>query len=189
MTLERYRDHFPKVHPTAFVHSHAVVIGDVEIGPEASIWPGTVLRGDDAPIRIGALTSIQDGSVVHTTTGLSKAIVGERVTVGHRVILHGCIVEDECLIGMGAILLDNCVIGRGSIVGAGAVVPVGRVIPPGSLVLGMPAKVVRPCGEKDRLMIETGWHEYRERAREYPGAGDGAGLSTARAGHDPGARG
>lgn len=167
MVLERYRDFFPNVHASAYVHSHAVVIGDVEIGPEASIWPGAVLRGDDAPIRVGALTSIQDGSVLHTTTGLSQVIVGERVTVGHRVILHGCVVEDECLIGMGAILLDNCVIGRGSIVGAGALVPVGKVIPPGSLVLGVPGRVVRGTGEKDRAMIEQGWREYRERTREY----------------------
>jgi carbonic anhydrase/acetyltransferase-like protein (isoleucine patch superfamily) len=167
MTLERYKDFFPKVDATAFVHAAATVIGDVEIGPESSIWPGTVLRGDDAPIRIGARTSIQDVSVVHTTTGLSQVVVGDRVTVGHRVILHGCVVEDECLIGMGAILLDNCVIGKGSLVGAGALVLQNAKIPPGSLVLGSPARVVRPCGEKERFMIEMGWREYVERTIEY----------------------
>jgi carbonic anhydrase/acetyltransferase-like protein (isoleucine patch superfamily) len=167
MTLERYRDFSPRVDPTAYVHERATVIGEVEVGAEASIWPGSVLRGDDGAIRIGARTSIQDNSVVHATTGLSKTTVGERVTVGHRVILHGCTVEDDCLVGMGAILLDNCVIGRGSIVGAGALVTQGLVIPPGSLVLGIPARVVRACGEKERTMIEFGWREYVERTHEY----------------------
>lgn len=167
MTLERYRDFLPKVDPTAFVHDRATVIGEVSIGAESSIWPTAVLRGDDGPLVIGERTSIQDGSVVHATTGFSKTTVGARVTVGHRVILHGCTVEDDCLIGMGAILLDNCVIGRGSLIGAGALVTVGQVIPPGSLVLGMPAKVVRPCGEKERAMIEMGWREYVERTHEY----------------------
>jgi carbonic anhydrase/acetyltransferase-like protein (isoleucine patch superfamily) len=167
MALERYRDFFPKVHPTAFVHDASTLIGDVEIGAESSIWPTAVLRGDDGAIRIGPQTSIQDGSVVHTTTGLSVATIGAKVTVGHRVILHGCIVEDECLIGMGAILLDNCVIGKGSLIGAGALVTQNTKIPPGSLVLGSPAKVVRPCGDKERFMIEMGWREYVERTQEY----------------------
>jgi carbonic anhydrase/acetyltransferase-like protein (isoleucine patch superfamily) len=167
MTLERWKHHAPNVAPTAFVHETAVVIGEVSIGAESSIWPGAVLRGDDGAIAIGEQTSIQDLSVIHATTGWSKTTIGARVTVGHRVILHGCTVEDECLIGMGAILLDNCVIGRGSVIGAGALVTVGQVIPPGSLVLGMPAKVVRACGDKERGMIEMGWREYVERTHEY----------------------
>ncbi len=165
--LERYKEHTPRVDPAAYVHEDATLIGDVEVGPEASIWPGAVLRGDDGAIRIGARTSIQDGSVVHTTKGLSTTRVGDRVTVGHNVILHGCTVEDDCLIGMGAILLDNCVIGRGSLVGAGALVTQNKVIPPGSLVLGNPARIVRPCGEKERGMIDHGWREYVERGGEY----------------------
>lgn len=165
--LERYKDFFPQVDPTAFVHEDATVIGDVVVGAEASIWPAAVLRGDDGPIRIGPLTSIQDGSVVHTTAGVSKVDVGARCTVGHKVILHGCTVEDDCLIGMGAIVLDGAVIGRGSLVGAGALVTQNKVIPPGSLVLGSPARVVRPCSEKDRAQIDHGWREYQERAREY----------------------
>ena len=167
MTFERYRDFHPLADPTAFVHSRATVIGDVTIGAESSIWPGVVIRGDDGPIRIGARTSIQDNSVVHNTTGLSVTTVGDRVTVGHGVILHGCTVEDDCLIGMGATILDNAVIGRGSIVGACALVTQNTVIPPGSLVLGMPAKVVRPCGDREKLMIEGGWREYVERNEEY----------------------
>jgi carbonic anhydrase/acetyltransferase-like protein (isoleucine patch superfamily) len=143
------------------------VIGDVVIGPRSSIWPTVVLRGDDAPIRIGTETSIQDGSVLHTTTDLSECIVGDRVTVGHKVILHGCTVEDECLIGMGAIILDNAVIGRGSVVGAGTLITQNKVIPPNSLVLGSPGKVVRECGDAERRLIDMGWREYIERAREY----------------------
>lgn len=165
--LERYKDHFPRLHPDAFVHEDATLIGDVVVDAEATIWPGAVLRGDDGRIRIGALTSIQDGSVIHTTRGLSHTEVGARCTVGHNVILHGCKVEDECLIGMGAIVLDNAVIGTGSLVGAGALVLQNKVIPPGSLVLGNPAKVVRPLNEKERAMIDHGWREYQERGREY----------------------
>ncbi|MEZ0229524.1 MAG: gamma carbonic anhydrase family protein [Planctomycetota bacterium] len=167
MSIERWKEYTPRIDPTAFVHANATVIGDVSIGSESSIWPGAVLRGDDGAIVIGPRTSIQDLSVIHATTGWSKTTIGARVTVGHRVILHGCTVEDDCLIGMGAILLDNCVVGRGSFIGAGALVKVGEVIPPGSFVLGMPAKVVRACGEKERAMIEMGWREYVERTHEY----------------------
>ncbi len=167
MALEPYRDQAPRVAEGAFVHAAATLIGDVEVGAESSIWPAAVLRGDDGPIRIGRQSSIQDGSVVHMTTGLSRVTVGERVTVGHKVTLHGCTVEDECLIGIGAIVLDNAVIGRGSLVGAGALVTAGTQVPPGSLVLGAPARVVRPCGPKEQAMIEQGWREYVERCREY----------------------
>ena len=167
MGSEPYRGVSPRVDPAAFVHQAATLIGDVEIGPRASIWPGAVLRGDDGPIRIGAETSIQDGSVVHMTSGLSRTTVGQRVTVGHGVILHGCTVEDECLIGMGAIVLDNAVVGRGSVIGAGALVTQNKHIPPGSLVYGNPAKVIRPCGDAERALIDNGWREYVERCREY----------------------
>lgn len=167
MALESFLEHHPRVAAGAFVHAAATVIGDVEVGARSSIWPAVVLRGDDGPIRIGAETSIQDGSVVHMTSGLSEVSVGARVTVGHKVILHGCTVEDECLIGMGAIVLDNARIGRGSLVGAGALVLGNTQVPPGSLVLGSPAKVIRPVGEKERAMIEQGWREYVERAEQY----------------------
>jgi carbonic anhydrase/acetyltransferase-like protein (isoleucine patch superfamily) len=165
--LESYKNFVPKVAPTAYVHPRSVVIGDVEIGEESTVWPCAVLRGDDAPIRIGKQTSIQDGAIVHTTTDLSVATVGDRVTVGHNAILHGCIVEDECLIGMGATILDNAVIGTGSIVGACALVTQNTKIPPGSLVLGSPAKVKRPLEPREREMIEKGWKEYLERGAEY----------------------
>ncbi|MBW1881579.1 MAG: gamma carbonic anhydrase family protein [Deltaproteobacteria bacterium] len=166
----------PDLHSTAWVHEGAWVIGDVWLGAEVSIWPGAVVRGDMGPIRIGAQTNVQDGAVLHDTTNLSETILGERVTVGHRAVLHGCIIEDECLIGSGAIVLDNAHIGTGSIVGAGALVPLNRVIPPHSLVFGTPARVVRTVTATDRKLIESGWREYiekcrywRERERRHPG--------------------
>ena len=165
--IEPFLSHTPTVDPLAFVHDSAVLIGDVSIGPESSIRPTAVLRGDDGPIRIGAQTSIQDGSVVHMTTGLSTVSIGDRVTVGHKVILHGCTVEDECLIGMGAIILDNAVIGRGSVIGAGALVTQNKKIPPGSLVFGSPAKIIRPCGDPEAFLIDQGWKEYVERCAQY----------------------
>ena len=173
--LEHYKDHVPKVADSAYVHPKCVVIGDVEIGDESTIWPCVVIRGDDAPIRIGSQTSIQDGSVVHTTRDLSQTTIGDRVTVGHSVILHGCTVEDECLIGMGATILDNAVIGTGSVVGACALVTMNTKIPPGSLVLGSPAKVKRKLTpEEHKNWIEHGWKEYVERGEEYR-ARDGRG--------------
>ncbi|TNE90129.1 MAG: gamma carbonic anhydrase family protein [Deltaproteobacteria bacterium] len=120
-------------------------------------------------IRVGAQSNIQDGAVVHMTTNISDAVVGERVTVGHKAILHGCIVEDDCLIGMGSILLDNCRIGRGSIVAAGTLVPVGMQIPPNSLVMGSPGKVVREVSEKHQRMIRFSWQSYTEKAALWRG--------------------
>ena len=108
--IEKYKGHTPQIDPEAFVHDNAVLIGDVVVGRRASIWPGVVLRGDQGAIRIGAETSIQDGSIGHATGGLSTTTIGQRCTVGHKALLHGCTVEDDCLIGMGAILMDNCVI-------------------------------------------------------------------------------
>lgn len=150
----------PQVDEAAWVHEGAWVIGDVRLGPRVSVWPGAVLRGDMGAIVIGAESNLQDGVICHDTTDVSQTTVGRRVTVGHGAILHGCIVEDECLIGMGAIVMDNARIGTGSIVGAGALIPVGKVIPPGSLVLGSPGRVVRSLTPEDREMIDEGWQSY-----------------------------
>ena len=143
---ERHRARFlfvnPQIDPTAYVSPHAVVMGDVRLGPRASVWPMAVLRGDINFIEIGEGSNIQDGSVVHLAEDL-PVVVGRLVTVGHGAILHACRVEDECLIGMRATVLDGAVIGRGSIVGAHALVTKEMRIPPGSLVMGSPAKVVR----------------------------------------------
>jgi carbonic anhydrase/acetyltransferase-like protein (isoleucine patch superfamily) len=132
----------PQIDPSAFVSRHAVIIGDVRLAARSSVWPAAVLRGDINFIDIGEGSNIQDGCVVHLAENLPVR-VGRLVTVGHRATLHACTVEDECLIGMGATILDGAVIGRGSIVGAHALVTGGTKIPPGSLVMGMPAKVVR----------------------------------------------
>ena len=165
--IHAFDDVTPQIHAEAFVHPDATVIGHAIIGARSSIWPMTVLRADMGRIVIGEDTSIQDGSVIHLTEGWSETVVGDRVTVGHRVILHGCRVDDECLIGMGSILLDNVKIGRGSLVGAGSLVTIGTEIPPGSLVLGAPAKVVRPLKDKERAMIDAGWATYVAYSRKY----------------------
>ncbi len=169
--IERYRDHDPQIDETAFVHAMATVIGQVTIGAESSIWPSASLRGDDEAIVIGARTSIQDGSVVHTYDGWSPAIVGDRCTVGHGVNLHGCTIEDECVIGIGAIVLDGAVVGRRSFVAAGSLITPRTVIPPGSFVLGSPARVVRPIGDREAAAIEKGWQRYLEQCRFYRDAG------------------
>jgi carbonic anhydrase/acetyltransferase-like protein (isoleucine patch superfamily) len=155
--LTRNLSRGPSVHATAFVHSKAVVIGNVSVGPSASVWPCAVLRGDIAPIEVGEGSNIQDGAVVHVADGL-PAKVGARVTVGHLAMLHACVIGDECLIGMHATVLDGAVIGARSIVGANALVTKGTQVPPGSLVMGSPAKVVRALSAEEQAAL-PGWAE------------------------------
>jgi carbonic anhydrase/acetyltransferase-like protein (isoleucine patch superfamily) len=140
--VDRYLDLVPTIGEGALVAPGAALVGDVRLGKDASFWYGAVARGDLAPVVIGDRSNIQDGSVMHVADG-SPCVVGADVVVGHRVMLHACRVEDACLVGMQATLLDDCVVGEGSIVGAGALVTQRTVIPPHSLVLGVPAKVVR----------------------------------------------
>ena len=147
----------PTIHETAFVHARAVVIGNVTLSPRASVWPCAVLRGDVAPIEVGEGTNIQDGAVVHVADNL-PAKIGARVTVGHLAMIHACTVGDECLIGMHATILDGAVIGARSIVGAGSLVTKGTKIPPGSMVLGSPAKVVRPLTAEEQAGLPL-WAE------------------------------
>ena len=154
------------IDPTAYIAQGAVVVGDVSLGRESSIWYNTVVRGDMAPVRIGEQTNIQDLSMVHVDVGL-PCIIGHRVSVGHRVILHGCTVEDESLIGMGAILLSGVHLGAGSVVGAGAVLSEDKKIPPGSLVLGIPAQVVRPVDDALKKKIDFAWKHYLEQTRHH----------------------
>src|SRR5262245_54895091 len=130
------------IDPTAFIARGAIVLGDVQLGKDARVWFNAVVRGDSDRIVIGDETNIQDLAMVHADPGY-PCIVGPRVTVGHRVILHGCVVEEECLIGMGAILLNGVRVGKGSVIGAGAVLTEGTEVPPGSLVLGIPGWVIR----------------------------------------------
>ena len=142
----------PNVHPAAFVHPLAAVIGDVVLGERASVWPFAVLRGDGDRIVVGDGSNVQDGAVVHVDRGV-PATIGARVTVGHRAIVHGATVEDDCLVGMAAVLLNRVVLGRGSIVAAGAVVPEGTVVPPNSLVMGVPGRVRRLTTDDERARI------------------------------------
>ena len=152
------------IHPTAFVAPTAVVMGDVSLGEGSSVWYTAVLRGDMAPIVVGARSNIQDGTIVHVDEGV-PCTIGQRVGVGHRAIIHGCTVEDDCLIGMGSILLNRCRIGAGSLVAAGAVVPEGMEVPPGSLVMGVPGRVVRPVDAELAKRIAGTWAHYVEQAK------------------------
>jgi carbonic anhydrase/acetyltransferase-like protein (isoleucine patch superfamily) len=167
----------PEIHPDAFVAPGAVVVGRVRLGREASVWYGCVLRGDVDAITVGEQSNLQDLTVVHVDEG-RPAIIGPRVGVGHRCLLHGCVIEEECLIGMGAIVLSGAVVERGSVVGAGALVTEGMRVPAGSLALGVPARVVRPVDDALRRRIEHTWRNYVRLAREHraglyrgPGAG------------------
>ena len=148
-----------RIDPTAFIHPEAFVCGDVTLGPRASVWPSAVIRADSAPITVGDSSNVQDGVIIHVDPGL-PCTIGARVTIGHRAIVHGATVEDDCLIGIGAIVLNRVVVGRGSLVGAGALCPEGMVIPPNSLVLGVPAKVVREIDETLRARIAAGVGAY-----------------------------
>ena len=149
----------PELAESVFIAPTAVVIGRAFIREGASIWFNSVVRADINRIDIGENTNIQDGCMLHVTNK-HPLFIGQRVTVGHGAILHGCLVEDDCLIAMGAVVLDGAVVGAGSIVGAGAVVAPGSNVPPGSLVMGVPAKVIRPVSEQDRTQIDRGWQNY-----------------------------
>ncbi len=170
--IQRFGEHHPAVAATAFVHPLACLIGEVSVADHATIWPGAVLRGDEGILEVGESSNIQDGTVLHNLGGFSTTHIGARVTVGHRVILHGCIVEDDCLIGMGSIIMDNARIGTGSLIGAGAVIPPNTIIPPNSYVLGVPGRVIRRTGEREKQMIATGWRTYVDLGQRYAASTD-----------------
>ena len=155
--IAAYLDREPAIDPTAYIAHGAHVMGAVTLGPRTSVWPGAVLRGDINTIEIGEGSNIQDGSIVHLADDYGVAI-GRYVTVGHMAMIHACTIGDECLIGMQATVLDGAVVGEQSIIGAGAVVTGGSRIPPGSMVLGMPAKVVRPLSDEERAGLKA-WAE------------------------------
>lgn len=157
----------PKIHESAFVTDDAIIVGDVEIGEDASVWYGSVLRGDVNFIRIGARTNIQDQTIVHVSSKGLSTVVGEEVTVGHRVTLHACHVERGCLIGIGAILMDGVRVGATSLVGAGSLLTPGTHIPPRSLVIGSPARVKRQLTDDEVASLEQSWRNYVELASKY----------------------
>jgi len=156
----------PHIAPSAFIAPSADVMGSVEVGENSSVWFQCVLRGDIEPIRIGANSNIQDGSIVHTLEGAPVSI-GDWVTVGHRVVLHGCMVDNNCLIGMGAVLLNRVKVGEGSIVAAGAVVAENTVIPPRSLYMGVPAKLRRAVIEDEQAFIRMHAEHYLQHKKTY----------------------
>ena len=141
-------------------------MGDVSLGEDASVWYNAVLRGDMAPITIGPRSNIQDGTIVHVDEGL-PCTVGQRVGVGHRVILHGCTIGDDCLIAMGSVLLNRVVIGSGSVVAAGAVIPEGMQVPPKSLVMGVPGRIIRQVDDALAQRVAETWSHYVEEARAH----------------------
>jgi carbonic anhydrase/acetyltransferase-like protein (isoleucine patch superfamily) len=158
--IRSYRGCTPKIGAGAYVDPQAVVIGDVVIGEDSSIWPCAVVRGDCGSIRVGARTSIQDGCVLHVQQDEFDLCVGDNVTVGHGVMLHGCTVESDCLIGIGSILLNGSKVGSGSVIAAGTLLPPGAEIPPGSMVMGSPGKVCRPVTEAERKHIAVAAEHY-----------------------------
>jgi carbonic anhydrase/acetyltransferase-like protein (isoleucine patch superfamily) len=158
---------YPTIDPTAYVAPGVVIIGDVVIGPESSIWFGTIVRADVHYIRLGSQTNIQDQCVLHVTGGSHPLNVGNRITVGHRAIIHGCTIEDGCLIGMGAVLLDGSHVGEEAIVAAGSVVPEGTHIPPRTLAMGAPATPLREVTETELTRAKSSTSHYIELAEIY----------------------
>lgn len=165
--IRAFRGLQPQLDPSVYVAPNASVIGDVHIGPRSSVWFGAVIRGDVFHIRIGSETSIQDNTVVHVTHDRFATVVGNRVTVGHSVTLHGCTVGDLCIIGMGATILDQVEIGERCIVGAGALLTPGTKVPPGHLVVGAPARIKRPLSEAEIQWLAASAAHYVELGRVY----------------------
>ena len=166
MPIYQFGDWIPQIDPTAFVHETAVVIGQVRIGPNASIWPFSTLRGDNEPITLGRDSNVQENCTLHTDPGF-PLVVGERVTVGHHVMLHGCTIGDDSLIGIQAVILNGATIGRGCLVGAASLVTEGKKFADGSLVLGSPGKVVRPLESSEIERSRAIAHSYAMRAARY----------------------
>ncbi len=163
----------PRIHPTAYIDDSAQVIGDVDIGESSSVWMTVVIRGDVHHIRIGRRSNVQDGTIVHVMKDTHATTIGDDVTVGHAAVVHGCTIEDRCLIGMGAILLNGARIGRGSIVAAGTLVVEGMQVPPRSLVMGSPGKVKRGLTDAEVDEIQMYADRYVAYRLDYMQAGPG----------------
>ena len=165
--IRTYQGIKPSIPDSCFIEDTAVVIGDVVMGEACSVWFHAVIRGDVHYIRIGNRTNVQDLSMLHVTHDTYPLIIGNEVTVGHHVVLHGCTIKDRVLVGMGAIIMDGAVIGEDSVVGAGALVTEGTIVPPKSLIFGSPAKVKRPVSEKELAWIKESAENYVRYARTY----------------------
>ena len=165
--IKKFKDNSPIIPESCYISESVDIIGDVKMGEEVNVWFGTVIRGDMNFVKIGSRTNIQDNSTVHVTTDIAPTIIGSGVTIGHNAIIHGCTIEDNCLIGMGSIIMDEAIIGEGSLIGAGAVVPPNIIVPPKSLVVGLPAKVVRQVNEYETEEIFERAQHYIDFANEY----------------------
>jgi carbonic anhydrase/acetyltransferase-like protein (isoleucine patch superfamily) len=166
MAVYRLGDKAPQIAAGVWIAPNATVIGDVRLAANVSIWWNAVLRGDNDPITVGENTNIQDGSVLHTDEGIPLTL-GRDITVGHKVMLHGCTVGDGALIGMGSILLNDCTVGDGCLVGAGTLIPEGKVIPPRSLVVGSPCRIVRELSDEHTARIAESARHYMHNAERY----------------------
>lgn len=165
--IRQYKGILPTVEQSAYIDLSAQVIGDVTIGARSSVWCNATLRGDVNRIVLGEDTNIQDNSVLHGELDMYPVILGDRVTVGHMATLHGCVIEDDCLIGIGAVVLNGARVGRGSVVAAGALVPEGMQIPAESLVMGMPAKIKRQVNEEEKARFRENAQRYVRYRQEY----------------------
>ena len=165
--IRPYKGTSPIIAATAFIEASAQIIGDVHIGEHSSVWFNSVIRGDIDRVRIGHSTNIQDGSVIHVTGGLFPTIIGNYVTIGHGVMLHGCTIKDRSLVGIGSIILDDVTIGEECFIAAGSLVTPGTVIPPRSMVMGSPARVRRQVTDEEIARIDTHWKHYIEYKNEY----------------------
>jgi len=169
--IRAYRGVYPKVAASSYIDPSAQVIGDVEIGERSSVWPNVTIRGDVNYIRIGEESNVQDNTCIHVEHDVYPTIIGNRVTVGHSAMLHGCVIEDDCLIGIGAIILNGAKIGAGSVIAAGSLVPERMEVPPNCMVMGMPARVKRELtpAEIERFRENAqNYVKYREIYREEP---------------------
>jgi carbonic anhydrase/acetyltransferase-like protein (isoleucine patch superfamily) len=165
--IRAYRGIVPKIAASAYIDPSAQVIGDVVVGERSSIWPNVTARGDTNSIRIGEDSNIQDNSVLHCDPGVFALEIGNRVTVGHLAMLHGCTIEDDCLIGIAAVILNGAKVGKGSVIAAGALVPEGAEIPPLSMAMGVPAKVKRAVTDEERRRFRMNSDHYVEATRVY----------------------
>jgi len=172
-SVRPYRKILPTFDDSVYIDPQSAVIGDVHLGIDASVWPGSYLRGDVNYIRIGDRSNVQDGSVIHVSRKSESnpagypTVVGDDVTIGHKVMLHGCTIGNRVLVGMGVIVLDNVIIGDDVIIGAGSLVPPGKTLKSGYLYLGSPAKQIRPLSEKDKVSLTANSHHYVKLKNEY----------------------
>ncbi|MDH3975877.1 MAG: gamma carbonic anhydrase family protein [Deltaproteobacteria bacterium] len=165
--IRKYKDILPQIHESVFVEESAQIIGDVVLGKESSVWFNATIRGDVNYIRIGNRTNVQDNCVLHVTKGTHPLVIGNDVTIGHNVTLHGCTIKDRCLLGMGSIVLDGARVGEDSIVGAGALVTEGMNVEPGTLVVGVPARPARELTDEEVKRIKKSAMNYIDYMKDY----------------------